>query len=106
MESQHRYLQLVSMWKNVLLNSNREMVMTITVNSLTKKAIRAYKQNRFNSIALNGIALTGKTVKLYILIQPEDTERNYLVCSWKYTNNMWKMDWDAKVSKEGNSYDN
>lgn len=80
--------------------------MTITVNSLTKKAIMAYKEHRFNSIALNGIAITGTTVKLYILIPPEDTERNYLICSWKYTNKMWKMDWDAKITKTGISYDN
>lgn len=79
--------------------------MTITVNSLTKKAIEAYKQMRFNSVALNGITITGDTVKMYIFMQPEN-KRNYLVCSWEYTNNMWKMDWDITVSKEGIVHDN
>ena len=79
--------------------------MTITVNSLTKKAIKAYRQKKFDSVALNGIAITADTIKLYIFMQPEN-ERNYFVCSWKYTGNMWKLDWDITVSKEGIVHDN
>jgi hypothetical protein len=78
-----------------------------TVNFLTKKVIEAYRQHRFDCIALNGIALAGRDIKLYILVQPEDTEKNFLVYSWKYyEDRMWKMEWDITVSKEGIVHDN
>lgn len=80
--------------------------MTITVNSLTKKAIKAYRQKKFTCMVLNGIVLTGNDIKLYILKQSEDNENNYFVSSWEYTNNMWKMDWDITISKEGIVHDN
>lgn len=77
-----------------------------TVNFLTKKVIEAYRQHRFCCIALNGITLVGRDLKLYILIQSEDTEKNFLAYSWKYEDRMWKMDWDVTISKEGIIHDN
>ena len=78
--------------------------MTITVNSLTKRAISIYAKQHLCPIAFNGIYLENRIRKLCIM--KTSGNHSFFVYSWKKEHGDWKMDWDIAISKEGIRYDN